>query len=168
MLHHRNFAIGNVRIDRYLRWRGDGNGNHDTCDGGNVVIGNITDIGNVDNLRDAGNLGTVGNVRFRLEQRCFIVDANVNVTHDAGRRCSNGTPIGIYRDRQSWGQLRCSRTNNDRIAHCGYRGSDTDDAHHHLYARCFIHDDKPIPVPRRRRDVKRLLKQPFNRELDQP
>jgi hypothetical protein len=79
-------ALRNVRIDRDLRRRRNDNGNRD---GGNV--------GNVDNLRDAGNVGIVGNVRFRLEQHCFIVGANVNVAHNAGRRCSNGNSVGIYR-----------------------------------------------------------------------
>jgi hypothetical protein len=104
MLDRWDCAIGNVRIDLDLRRRR--NGNFDVGDAGNVnivrnvdIVGNISDVGNVDNLRDAGNVGIVGNVWFRLEQRCFIVDANVNGTHNAGRRRSDWTSFGIYRDR---------------------------------------------------------------------
>ena len=150
-------ALRNVRIDRDLRRRRNDNGN---LDGGNArdvnivrnvdVVGNISDIGNVDHVRNAGNLGIVGNVRFRLKQHCFIIDANVNVAHCSGRRCSNGNSIGIYRDRQSWGQLRSSRTDNDRIAHGRYRGTDsvgTDHADGYISVRCFVSYDKPFPVP---------------------
>jgi len=97
-------ALGNVRIDRDLRRRRDGDGNRDAGDVGNGnivrnvdVVGNISDIGNVDNLRNDGNVGIVGNVRFRFEQHCFIV--NANVAHNSGRRCSNGNSVGIFRDR---------------------------------------------------------------------
>jgi hypothetical protein len=153
MLHRRNFTIGNVWIDRYLRWGRNGNRNLDTCDRvGNAVIGNDG------NLRDDGNLGFIGNVRLRLKQHSFIVDTNVNVAHDAGRCCSNGDSAGIIRDWQSWSQFRSSRTNNDRIAHCGYRGAGTDDAFHYQCAHRFTRDDKPIPVLGRRRNVERLLK----------
>ena len=167
-------ALGNVRFDRDLRRRRDGDGNRDAGDGGNVgngnivrnvnVVGNIGDIWNVDNLGNDGNVGIVGNVRFRLEQHCFIVDANLNVAHNAGRRRSNRTSVGIYRDRQSWGQLRSSRTYDDRIARCGYRGTDsvgTDHADGCISVRCFVSYDKPFPVPnwRHRRHIDgRLLK----------
>jgi hypothetical protein len=161
-------ALGNVRIDRDLRRRRDGDGNRDAGDGGNVgnvnVVGNISDIGNVDNLRNDGNVGIVGNVRFRFEQHCFIV--NANVAHNSGRRCSNRNSVGIHRDRQSWGQLRGGRTDNDRIAHCGYRGTHSVGTNHAddcISLRGFVFYDKPIPVPnwRHRRNVKhcgRLLK----------
>jgi hypothetical protein len=127
MLDRRGLAIGNVRIDRNLRRRRNDNGNRDR---GNV--GNISDIGNFDNLRDDGHFGIVGHVRFRLERHCFIVGANLNDVDNAGRRCSNRNSVGIYRDRQSWGQLRSSGTNDQRIAHCGCGGDSTNDAH------CFV------------------------------
>ena len=40
-------------------------------------------VGNVDHLRDDADLGYVGNVRFRLEQRYRVV--NANDLHNAGR-----------------------------------------------------------------------------------
>jgi hypothetical protein len=183
-------AVGNVRIDRQLRWRRNGARNRGAChcgnDGhhgdashrgnngshggaGNInIIRNDGSDGNVDIPWNAEHVGNVRNVRLRLKQHCFIVDSNVNVdvAHHAGRRCSNGTSVGIIRDRQSWGRLRSSRTNNDRIAHCGYRrGAGTNDAHHYLCAHCFIdvdvdddNDDKPISVPGLWRKDDRLLK----------
>jgi hypothetical protein len=158
-------AIGNVRIDRQLRRRRNGTRNRGAChcgnDGhhgdashrgnngshgsaGNInIIGNDGSDGNVDIPGNAEHVGNVRNVRLRLKQHCFIVDSNVNVdvAHHAGGRCSNGTSVGIVRNRQSWGRLRSSRTNTDRIAHCGYRGAGTNDAHHYLCAHCFIYDD---------------------------
>jgi hypothetical protein len=112
MLDLGNFAVGNVRIDRDLRRRRNGRRSRDARHRGNVghhgnignvdVVGNVSDIGNVDNLRNAGNDGVVGNVRFRLKY-CFIVDPNVNVAHNAGRRRSNRDSVGFYGDQQSWG-----------------------------------------------------------------
>jgi len=171
-------ALGNVRIDRYLRRRRNDSGNRN---GGNVgngnivrnvaVVGNISDIGNVDNLRNDGNVGIVGNVRFRLEQHGFIV--NANVTHNSGRRSSNGNSVGIYRDRQSWGQLRGSGTNDKRIAPCVCGRVGTNDAQHYLSARCFVSDDKHFPVPDHRtywnvERYGRLLKTTFLSKLDRP
>ena len=57
-------------------------GSSDTRDRGHVGLrrrmsSTVIDIGNVDNLGNAGNVGIVGNVRLRLEQHGFIVDANV-------------------------------------------------------------------------------------------
>ncbi len=162
MLDHWDFAIRNVRIDRNLRRRRNDNGNRDAGDDGDVgnvdVVWNISDIGNYDNLRDDGHVGIVGNVRFRLEQHCFIVSANV--AYNAGRRCSNRNSVGIYRDRQSWGQLRSSGTNGECLANCGCGRAGTSDAPHCLSAHCFTYIDKPFPVPDQR-DVEhheRLLK----------
>jgi hypothetical protein len=144
-----NCALGHVRIDRHLRRRRNDDGNRDASNVGDVnivrnvnVVGNIGDIRNVDNLRDAGNVGIVGNVRFRLEQHCFIVDANLNVAHNTGRRRSNRTSVGIYRDRQSWGQLRSCGTDHKRIAHSGDGTVGANDASRYISACCFIHDDK--------------------------
>jgi hypothetical protein len=167
MLDPGDYALGNVRIDLDLRRRRNDNGNRDAGD-----IGNVNIVRDVDNLRDAGNLGIVGNVRFRLEQYCFIVGANVDVTHNVGWHCSNGNPAGIYRDRKSWGQLRSSGANDERAAPCGYGGAGPNDARHYLSARCFIRDDKHFAVPdhRAHRNVEysgRLLKQ-LIRELDRP
>jgi len=73
-------------------------------DVGNVnVVGNVSDIGNVDNFGTTGNVGIVGNVRLRFKQHCFIVDPNVNVAHNAGRRRANRNSAGIFRDWQSRG-----------------------------------------------------------------
>jgi hypothetical protein len=156
-------AIIYVRIHRELRWRGRGNGNHGAGhrgDVGNVdlvrnvdLIRNFSDIGNVDHLRHAGNLGHVGNVWFRLKQHCFIVDADVNLTHDPGRRRSNRNSVGIYRDWQSWGQLGGSCTNTERVAQCGFRRTDcghTDHTHGYVSAHCFVCNDKHVPVPEHR------------------
>jgi hypothetical protein len=158
-------ALRNVRIDLDLRRRRNDNGNGDADHSSNV--GHNCNVRNVDFVRDAGNLGIVGNVRFRLKQHRFIVDANVDVAHNPGRRCSNGNSLGLYRDWQSWAQLRSSRTNDDRIAHCGYRGTDsvgTDHADGCVSVRCFVSYDKPFPVPnwRHRRHIDgRLLKITF-------
>ena len=145
-------ALGNVRIDRDLRRRRNDNGNNDAGDDGIVR--------NVDYPRDAGNVRIVGNVRFRLEQHCFIL--NANVAHNSGRRCSNGNSVGIYRDRQSWRQLRSNRTHNERSAHCRYRWTDSVGTSHAggcISVSCSVFYDKPVPVPnRRRRNVERLLK----------
>jgi hypothetical protein len=156
MFDRRDRAIVNVRIHSKLRWRRNGNGNRGTRHRGDVGhdgnIGNVDIIGNVKH-RDTGNLGHVWNVRFRFEQHCFIVNANVHVAHSARRSRSNRTSIGIYRDRQPWCQLRGSRTNDDRIAHCGCRGTDSaiaDDAGGWIAVRCFVSCDKSFPVPKRR------------------
>jgi hypothetical protein len=163
-------AIGNVRIDLDLRRRRNGNGNFDGGNAGNVnivrnvdIIRNVSDVGAVDNVRHAGNLGIVGNVWFRLEQRCLIVDANVNVTHNTGRRRSDRTSVGIDRDRQSWGQLPGSGTDAERISLCEYRGAKCVGTKHtrgYIPTRCFIYDDERLPVPNHRthRNVGRLLK----------
>ena len=116
-----DFANGNVRIPRYLRWRRNGNGkrNRDARHRGNVghhgnvgninvvgnidVVGNLGDFGSVDILRDAGNVRVVGNVRLRLKQHGFVVVANVDVAHNVGRPRSNRSPVGILPDWQSWG-----------------------------------------------------------------
>jgi hypothetical protein len=139
-------ALRNVRIDRYLRRRRNDNGSRDAGDGGNVGDhGDVWDVNivrNVDNLGDAGNVGIVGNVRFRLEQHCFIVGANVDVARNAGQRCSNGDSVGIYRNRQSWGQLRSSGTDDKRIAHCGDSTVGANDANRYISACCFICDNK--------------------------
>ena len=89
------------------------------------VIGNFGDIGNVDHLRDAADLGHVRNVRLRLKQHCFVFDANIDVADGAGRRRSNRNSVGIYRDRQSWGQLRSSGTDaKSSSPSVGVRGAD--------------------------------------------
>jgi len=107
-------------------------------------------------------------VRIRLQQHCFIVSTNVNDAHNARRRRSNRHSVGIYRDRQSWGQLRSSGTNGERIAVCTYGGTGTSDTNRYLSAYRFIsiYADEPFSVPDRR-DVERcqrLLKPPFIRE----
>jgi hypothetical protein len=175
MLDPGDCAFGNVRIDRDLRRRRNDNGNRSTGDGGvhgnagnvnvrNVdVIRNIRDLRNVDNLRDDGNIRVVGNVRLRFGQHGFIVDANV--AHYSGRGCSNGNSAGIYRDRQSWSELRSSGTNDKRIAPCVYGRAGADDTQPYLSAYGFIHDDKHYPVPDHRaygdlKRYRRLLKQP--------
>lgn len=185
MLDPGDFAIGNVRIDRYLRWRRNGNGNRGACDSGNVghhgnignvnVIRNIGDIGNIDIVRNARDLGDVGDVRFRIEQHRFIVGTKSNVTDNAGRRCSYRASVGIYRDRQPWGQLRSSGSNTERIAECWFRRADcgrTDRPHDYVSVRWFVSHGKPGPVPKWRHwwsieHYERLLKTPFIRELDQ-
>ena len=100
MLDGGDTTIIDVRIHHELRWRWNGSRNHIARHLGNVgnveLVRNISDIGNVDHIRDAGNLGTVGNVRFRIEQHCFVVDPNVDVAHNAGRRRADGTSVGIY------------------------------------------------------------------------
>ena len=161
MLDRWDCALGNVRIDSDLRRRRNDNGSRDV---GNVdVVGNISDVGNVDKFRDTGDVGIVGNVRFRLEQHCIIVDAKLNVAHNSGRGCSNGNSVGIFRDRQSRGQLRSSRTNNDRIAHCGANSGGASRTDGYISECRLTFCDKPVPMPewQRRRNVKpceRLLK----------
>ena len=90
MLDHRDFAIGNVRIDRNFDGGGMAMGTATPAtaatSGMSTSSWHISDIGNFDNFRNAGNLGIVGNVRLRLEQHCFFVDANVNVADNTGRR----------------------------------------------------------------------------------
>jgi hypothetical protein len=163
-------AFGNVRIDRDLRRRRYGNGNRNTGDGGdhgyvgNVnIVRNIRDLWNVDNLRDDGNVGVVRNVRLRLGQHGFIVDANV--AHNRGRGCANGNSAGIYRDRQSWSELRSSGTDGKRVAPSVYGRAGANDPQHCLSAHGFIHDDDkhhPVSDHRAHGDLKRyrrLLKQ---------
>jgi hypothetical protein len=112
-------------------------------------------------------------VRFRLKQHRFIVDSDINGANGAGRRRPNRNSDGIYRDQQSGGQFRSSRTNNDRIAHGRHRGTDSIGTNHadgYTSARCFVYHDKPIPVPnwQHRRDDEhcgRLLNT-LNRELE--
>ena len=186
MLDPGDFAIGNVRIDRDLRRRRNGSRNRSARYRGNAgnvdlhgnvdIIGNVSDIGNVDNLRDAGNLGLVGNVRLRLKQHCLFIDSYVNVADDAGWRRSNRNSVGIYRDRQSWGQLRGSGTDDERIAHCGQRGAGANDAHCYISAHCFIAHDKHYAGPDHRhhwdhRNVHhsgRLVKQLFIYKRERP
>jgi membrane fusion protein, multidrug efflux system len=151
MLDPGDFAIGNVRIHRELRWWRNGSRNR-SCrhrsNLGNVdVIGHVGDIGNVDNLGHAGNLGHVGNVRLRLKQHCRFIDSNVDVADNAGWRRSNRNPTGIYRDWQSWGQFRGGDTDDERIAHCGYRGASTNDTHCYISAHCLISHDKHCAGP---------------------
>ena len=115
-----DLAIGNVRIDRQLRRRRNGSGNRGAChrgndgghhgrggphgDAGNInVVANVNCAGNVDVLGNAGHVGNVGNVRLRLEQHCFIVDADVNGADRAGRWRSNRNSVEFLRDWQSWG-----------------------------------------------------------------
>jgi hypothetical protein len=112
MLDLGNFAVGNVRIDRDLRRRRNGSRSRDARHGnvgnvnvvGNIVIvGNICDIGNVDDLRNVGNDRVVWNVRLRLKQCCLVVNPDLNIAHNAGRRRSNRNSVGFNGDRQSWG-----------------------------------------------------------------
>ena len=83
-------------------------------------------------------------MRLRLGQHCFIVDANVHVTHHAGWRRSNRSSVGVYRDRQSRGQFRSSGTDDDRIALCEHSGIEfgTNDAHRFLSIHAFLDDDR--------------------------
>jgi len=104
-------------------------------------------------------------VRVRLEQHCFIFGADVNDAYNARWGCSNRNYAGIYRDRQSRGELRGSSANGERIAVCTYDGTGTDDTNRYLSAYRFIlvYADEPFPLPDRR-DVERcqrLLKPPF-------
>jgi hypothetical protein len=148
MLDLGNFAIHNVRIDRYLRRRRNGNGDRGAGHGG--IVRNVDVVGNVGNLGSAGNLGIVGNVRCGLEQHCFIVGANVDVAHNGRWRCPNGNSVGIHRDRKSWSEFRRSGANDQRIAHR------------------FIRDDGHFSVPNERaeRDAEHYgqLLNNFNRE----
>ena len=92
-------AIGNVRIDRQLRRRRNGSGNRGACHRGNDgnIIANVICAG-IDVLGNAGHVGNVGNVRLRLEQHCFIVDADVNGADRAGRWRPNRNSVGFLRD----------------------------------------------------------------------
>ena len=94
----RDFAIGNVRIARDLRRRGDGTGqrNHDSWrhgDAGNIdILGNIDvdrhlgDVGGVDILGYDGHVGIVGYVRLRLKQHCRIVEVQRQRRSTVARR----------------------------------------------------------------------------------
>jgi hypothetical protein len=178
MLDPGDCAFGNVRIDRDLRRRRYGSGNRNPGyggDHGNVgnvdIVRDIRDLWNVDNLRDDGNVGVVRNVRRRLGQHGFIVDANV--ARKPGRGRSNRNSAGIYRDRQSWSQFRSSGTDGERIASCVYGRAGANDAQHYLSAHGIHDDDKHHPVPDHRADgdlkrYRRLLKQPCICELDRP
>jgi hypothetical protein len=180
MFDHRDRANVHVRIDRDLRRRRNDDGDRGARYRGNVGhdgdikhdgnIGNVDINGNLVLVRDTGNLGHDWNVRFRLEQHCFIVDANIHGADSAGRRRSNRTSVGIYRDRQSWGQLRGSRADDDLVAYGGRDSVGTDHTDGYVAVRRFVSCDKPFPVPKRRHrrlSDGRLLKSPFNRELDQ-
>ncbi len=145
MLDLGDFAIGNVRIRRELRRRRNGRRSRDARHRGNVGrngnVGNVNVVGNIDNLGNVGHDGVVGNVRLRLKQCCFIVDSNVNVAHNAGRRRSNRNSVGIFRNWQSRGEFRSSGTDDKRIADCGYGTVGANDAHCHVSAHRFISHD---------------------------
>jgi hypothetical protein len=184
MLDRGDCAFRNVRIDRDLRRRRNDNGKRNTGDrgdhgsAGNVIIvrnvdlvRNIRDLRNIDDLRDDGNVGLVGDVRLRLGQHGFIVDANF--AHNSGRGCSSGNSAGIYRDRQSWSELRSGGTDDKRIAPCVYGRARTNDPERCLSAHGFIGDDKHYPVPHHRADgdlkrYRRLLKQPSSVSWNRP
>ena len=112
MFERGDVAIGNVRIDRQLRRRRNDSGSGGAChrgnngshgDAGNInIVANVNCAG-IDVLGNAGHVGNVGNVRLRLEQHCFIVDADVNGADRAGRWRSNRNSVGFLRDWQSWG-----------------------------------------------------------------
>jgi hypothetical protein len=178
MLDPRDFAIGNVRINRDLRRRRNGHGNHDVSDLANVrnvhLVGTLGDIRTVDNLGHAGNVGHVGNVRLRLEQHCGVFDTIIDVADNARWRGSNGTPLGIHRDRQPWSQLRSSCADAKCIADYRVCFTGTNRARGYVSAHGFDDSDKPFPVSdsRGRRHVeysRRLLKSLLHlRELDRP
>jgi len=140
-------AIGNVRIDRHLRRRRNGNGNGDAGDRGNVRrdgvlryvhAGNVDNIEHVDNLRDAANLRPVGNVRLGLQQCYLFFDANLDVADHGWRRGSNWASVGIHRNQQPWDQLRSSGAYHERTADgWGYSGhaNHTDGC---ISIHCFI------------------------------
>jgi hypothetical protein len=160
-----NFAVGNVRIDRDLRRRRNGSRSRDARHRGNV--GNINVVGNIGDIGNAGNDGVVGNVRLRLKQCCVIVDSNINVAHNAGRRRSNRNSVGFYRDQQSRGQLRRRGPDDERIALCGCSNVGADDAQR------FISRDKHRAGSDHRdhRNVdhsRRLMKKFFVCEREQP
>jgi hypothetical protein len=170
MLDRGDRAFRNVRIDRDLRRRRNDNGKRNTGDrwdhgsAGNVIIvRNIDLVRNIRDLRDDGNVGLIGDVRLRLGQHGFIV--NANFAHNSGRGCSSGNSAGIYRDRQSWSELRSGGTDDKRIAPCVYGRAGANDPERYLSAHGFIGDDKHYPVPNHRADgdfkrYRRLLKLP--------
>jgi hypothetical protein len=107
------FAIGNVRIARDLRWRRNGYGKwqHDARHRGDVgrrsAVGNINVIGNINvdgNLADVGrndifgNAGDIGadrNVRLRREQYRCIVEPDLNLTCHIEQRHPRRNSVGI-------------------------------------------------------------------------
>jgi multidrug efflux system membrane fusion protein len=136
VLDHGHFAVIHVRIHREFRRRRNGRRDGGACHRGNFgnvdllrivdVVVNLRDFGNVDHLRDDADLGYVGNVRFRLKQRYRVV--NANDLHNAGRRSSDRNSVGIFRDRQPWGQLGCSGTDDDRSGPSDFGASSADHA----------------------------------------
>jgi hypothetical protein len=151
MLDSGGFTIGNVWIHRELRWRR--NGRWQRC------ASHRGDIGNVGHARDGADCGRVWNVRRRLKQRRFVVHSDVNIAHDAGWRRSYWHSVGVYRNRQSWGQHRSTRPYGERIAHGGTESGRTRHAHRDLSIHCPVNDDKLVLVsdPRTRWNAKRLL-----------
>jgi hypothetical protein len=132
MLDAWDFAIGDVRIDRDLRWRRSdsriGSARNSSHVGQRGYFRNVYVVGNIGDLRNAGNVGIVGNVWLRLDQHRFLVDGDV--ADNSGRQRSNGNSAGIHRDRKSWGQFRNSSTDDQCIAPFVRGGSGTSDPHH--------------------------------------
>ena len=152
MLDLRDFAIWDVRLERNLRRRRNRSwdsssrycgiaGNVDLF-GNDDIIGDVSDVGNVNNLRHAANFGHVGNVRLGFKRHRLFFESDLNVTDRARWRRSNRNPVGVYRDRQPWGQFRGCRTNDGRFTHCGHRGASANDAHRYISAHPFISNDK--------------------------
>ena len=174
MFDRREFAVGNVRLDRDLRRRRNGGRNRGAChrgnngphgDPGNInVVGNVSYVGKFDILRNAGHVGNVGNVRLRLDQHSFIFDSNVDVNfaHHAGRRRSNRNPIGILRNWQSWSWLRTGGTGAKRIAHYGECGEFSAIATNDV--PCITCDGKHCDVWDHRNDWDRGLRDRWDRE----
>ena len=102
-----DFANGNVRIARDLRWRRSGNGkrNHDARHRGDVgrrravgnidVDGNLGDVGRNDIFGDAGDIGADRNVRLRRQQHHGIVEPDVNLTCHVEQRRPRWSSVGI-------------------------------------------------------------------------
>jgi hypothetical protein len=150
MLDTWDFAFGNVRIDIELRRRRNG---RRRCG-----AGHRGDTGNVGHAGDGAGFGHVRNVRRRVKQHGLVLYSDINA-HDAGWRRSYRHSVGIYRNRQSWGQRRHARPDGDRIAHGGTESGRTRHAHRDLSIRCPVNDDKLVLVsgPRTRWNAKRLL-----------
>src|SRR3978361_1380408 len=136
MLDHGHVAVIHVRVHRELRWRRNGSWNGCPDHRGN--LGKLNIVGNVDHLRDDADLWYVGNVRFRLEQRYRVV--NANDLHNFGWRSSDRNSIGIFRSRQPWGQLGCSGTDDDRGAPSDFGASSADHADSFISAYGDNHD----------------------------
>ena len=126
---------------------------------GSVNVGDIELVeypgylGSVDNLGVAGYGGNVGNVRFRLKQRDFVVDPNLNGAHHFWRRRSNRYSVGIDRGRRSWGEFRRSGTDHDRIALSRCGGAEyvsANDARSLISVHRFTYDGQRIRVPEHR------------------